>query len=134
MSSDIWTPEGLLSKAVTASGEAWRCVEAQHLKSTTKLTDSNREQDELEAVLESGKPAIPPECRNLDYLLFTPFRYEPYKHGSRFRRAGLTPGVFYASEMPETAITECSFYRLLFFAESPATPWPSNPAEFTIFV
>jgi hypothetical protein len=26
-----------------------------------------------------------------------------------------------------------AFYRLLFFAESPATPWPANPAEFTAF-
>ena len=26
-----------------------------------------------------------------------------------------------------------AFYRLLFFAESPATPRPTNPAEFTAF-
>ena len=53
--------------------------------------------------------------------------------GSRFRRAGLTEGVFYASERPETAVAEIVFYRLLFFAESPHTPWPANPAEYTAF-
>jgi hypothetical protein len=26
-----------------------------------------------------------------------------------------------------------AFYRLLFFTESPATPWPSDPAEYTAF-
>ena len=75
----------------------------------------------------------PPECRHLHYLLATPFRYGAYPKGSRFRRAGLTPGVYYASEAPETAVAEIAFYRLLFFAESPATPWPVNAAEFTAF-
>jgi hypothetical protein len=26
-----------------------------------------------------------------------------------------------------------AFHRLLFFAESPNTPWPANPAEYTAF-
>jgi hypothetical protein len=26
-----------------------------------------------------------------------------------------------------------TFHRLLFFAESPDTPWPPNPAEYTAF-
>jgi hypothetical protein len=30
-------------------------------------------------------------------------------------------------------MTELAFYRLLFFAESPNTPWPKNPAEYTAF-
>jgi hypothetical protein len=42
-------------------------------------------------------------------------------------------GVFYAAEEVETAVAEMAFYRLLFFAESPATPWPSNPGEYTAF-
>ena len=41
--------------------------------------------------------------------------------------------MFYASEEPDTAVAEAAFYRLLFFAESPSTPWPSNPAEYTVF-
>jgi hypothetical protein len=41
--------------------------------------------------------------------------------------------VFYASEQPRTAAVEMAFYRLLFFAESPRTPWPANPGEYTAF-
>jgi hypothetical protein len=70
----------------------------------------------------------------LHYLFKTPFRYgAAYPSGSRFRRAGLTPGVYYASEQPRTAVAEMTFYRLLFFAESPQTPWPTNPSEYTDF-
>jgi RES domain len=77
---------------------------------------------------------LPPECRDLHNLLATPFRYGAvYPAGSRFRRAGMTEGVFYASETPQTAVAEMAFYRLLFFAESPDTPWPANPAEYTAF-
>jgi hypothetical protein len=58
---------------------------------------------------------------------------EEQSRGSRFRRAGLTAGVFYAAELSLTAIAELTFYRLLFFAESPDTPWPANPGEYTAF-
>jgi hypothetical protein len=98
-----------------------------------KLTDNSAEQALLERLIEDSKPPIPSECRHLDFLLFTPFRYTPYPQGSRFRRAGLTPGVFYASETPDTAIAEVCFYRLLFFSESPDTPWPGNAGEYTAF-
>jgi hypothetical protein len=109
-------------------------VEAQHHVSTLKLVDSVAEQTLLETLVEETKPALPAECRGLHYLLSTPFRYgAAYPAGSRFRRAGMTEGVFYAAETPETAVAETAFHRLLFFADSPATPWPSNPAEFTAF-
>lgn len=134
MSSNTWTPGALTSEARAASGRCWRAVEAQHYISTVKLTDTSEEQQRLETLLEESKPSVPAECRHLHYLLFTPFRYgAPYPAGSRFRRAGFTPGVFYSSELPRTAVTETAFARLLFFAESPATPWPTNPAEYTAF-
>ncbi|MGE0461041.1 MAG: RES family NAD+ phosphorylase [Vicinamibacterales bacterium] len=99
-----------------------------------KLVDTLAEQERLEAILEQNKPPVPSPCRQLHYLLATPFRYgAPYPRGSRFRRAGFTPGVFYGSRTPATAIAELSFHRLLFFAESPGTPWPANPGEFTAF-
>ena len=129
----IWTPAALSSEARPLQGRCWRLVEAQHRVSTLKLVDSLAEQALLEELLETTKPPVPPECRHLHYLLATPFRYGAYPKGSRFRRAGLTPGVYYASEAPETAVAEIAFYRLLFFAESPATPWPVNAAEFTAF-
>jgi hypothetical protein len=129
----IWTPVALSSETRRLLGRCWRLVEAQHRVSTLKLVDSLAEQAMLEELLESTKPPVPPECRHLHYLLATPFRYGAYPRGSRFRRAGLTPGVYYASEAAETAVAEIAFYRLLFFAESPATPWPVNAAEFTAF-
>jgi hypothetical protein len=48
-------------------------------------------------------------------------------------RPGLTPGVFYAAERVETVVAEAAFHRLLFFADSPATPWPGNPLSLTAF-
>ena len=33
----------------------------------------------------------------------------------------------------ETALAEMAFYRLLFFAESPDTPFPANAADYTAF-
>lgn len=99
-----------------------------------KLVDTLAEQALLERLLEAHKPPVPSECRHLHYLLATPFRYgAPYPRGSRFRRAGMTPGVFYASQSPATAMAEVAFHRLLFFAESPGTPWPANAAEHTAF-
>lgn len=133
MSSPIWTPDALRSEARPAAGRCWRMVEAQHEFATMKLVDNADEQRVLEDLLEASKPLVPPECRHLDYLLFTPFRYRAYPTGSRFRRAGHTPGVFYASARETTAVAEMAFYRLLFFLESPATPWPANPAQFTAF-
>jgi len=131
MSQPIWTPDALRSEFSSYHGKAWRLVEAQHLVSTRKIVDSLDEQTLLEAILEDAKPPVPPRCRHLDYLLATPFRYQAYPRGSRFRRAGLTLGVWYGAERPETAAAEMGFYRLLFFAESPATPFPANAGEYS---
>ncbi|OCJ17997.1 hypothetical protein A6U87_03545 [Rhizobium sp. AC44/96] len=134
MSLLIWTPAALSSELRAVSGRFWRLVEAQHQISTLKIVDTLEEQALLETLLEESKPALPPECIGLDYLLATPFRYGAvYPHGSRFRRAGRTLGVFYASEKVETALAEMAFYRLLFFADSPATPLPANAAEYAAF-
>lgn len=130
----IWTPDALSSETRRLSGECWRLVEAQHRISTLKLVDSLAEQALLEGLLEATKPSIPPECRDLHYLLATPFRYgSGYPKGSRFRRAGATPGVFYASEKVTTAVAEMAFHRVVFFLDSPATKWPENAAELTAF-
>lgn len=116
------------------SGTCWRLVEAQHRVSTMKIVDTLAEQQALEILLEATKPPVPPECGALHYLLSTPFRYgAPYPTGSRFRRAGFTSGVFYASKTPSTAVAEMAFHRLLFYADSPGTPWPENAGEYTAF-
>src|SRR3546814_1362417 len=94
MVSDTWTPAALSAEARRLEGTCWRLVEAQHRVSTLKLVDTLDEQDLLERLTEEAKPSVPEECRHLHYLLATPFRYgAAYPRGSRFRRAGLTPGV-----------------------------------------
>jgi hypothetical protein len=129
-----WTTAALSREVRRIAGRCWRVVEAQHVVSTMALVDTLEDQALLEQVLDESKPAVPDDCRDLHYLLFTPFRYgAPYPHGSRFRRAGLTPGVFYASLQLPAAIAEMAFWRLLFYAESPHTPWPSNAGEYTAF-
>ena len=99
-----------------------------------KVVDTLEEQSLLETLLEQTKPLVPADCRELHYLLATPFRYgSPYPSGSRFRRAGFTAGVFYGATKPATALAEMAFHRLLFFADSPGTPWPTNAGEYTVF-
>jgi hypothetical protein len=114
-------------------GNVWRLVDAQYAVSTRKLVDSRVEQGILEGLVDAAAATVPSECQDLDDLLSRPFRYAPYPKGSRFRRAGLTPGVYYAAEQPRTAAAELAFYRLLFFAESPDTPWPASPLQCTGF-
>jgi hypothetical protein len=98
------------------------------------LVDTLAEQALLEQVLDDSKPTVPEDCRGLHYLLFTPFRYgAQYPSGSRFRRAGSSAGVFYASLQVADAVAEMAFWRLLFYAESPGTPWPVNAGEYTAF-
>jgi hypothetical protein len=134
MYSPIWTPDALSSEKTPVHGHFWRLVEAQHQVSTMKLVDTADEQSRLEDLLEDTKPAFPPDARGLDYLLATPFRYGAfYPTGSRFRRAGKTLGVFYAAASLQTAVAEMAFYRLLFYAESPATPLPANASDYTAF-
>jgi hypothetical protein len=110
----------------------WRLVEDQSRASTMKLVDDLDEQRTLEDLLDATKPPVPPECRHLHWLLYTPFRYAA-ESNSRFRRAGATPGVFYSAERVGTAVAEIAFWRLLFFLESPGTPWPANPQALTAF-
>ena len=99
-----------------------------------KITDTLAEQRVLEELVEETKPAIPAECLRLNFLLSTPFRYSATNpNGSRFRRPFAADGVFYAAEHIATAIAETAFYRTLFYAESPETPWPTNAGEYTAF-
>lgn len=134
MSQITWTPAELLCELGPLKGAFWRAVEAQHKKSTMKLVGSSVEQAILEEEIEAVKPPIPAGLKDLDWLLYTPFRYgASYPKGSRFRRAGLTEGVFYCCETPHTAMAEKAFWQLMFFAESPGLAFLNNPIECTVF-
>ncbi|HEX5475872.1 MAG TPA: RES family NAD+ phosphorylase [Vicinamibacterales bacterium] len=112
MSSSIWTQSAASCSIAPFAAEPWRVVEAQHRIATRKLVDSDREQAILEDLLESAKPPLS-EGGKLHYLLFTPFRYPPLPHGSRFG-SRWEPGLWYGSEALPTAFAEVAYYRLLF--------------------
>lgn len=107
-----WTQAFLKSTLGSLASEPWRVVEAQHRISTRKLVDSDREQALLEDLLESVKPPLA-EGEHLHYLLFTPFRYPPLPHGSRFG-SRWEPDIWYGSESLPAAFVEVAYYRLLF--------------------
>jgi hypothetical protein len=112
MPSNIWTRCGGRSNLRRLAGRAWRVVESQHLFSTRKLVDSDEEQRLLEQLIEDVKPpsGAPP---GLHWLLFTPFRYPPLRHGSRFGTRA-ERGIWYGSRTRETAFAEKAYYLLLF--------------------
>ncbi|MEO1554264.1 MAG: RES family NAD+ phosphorylase [Pseudomonadota bacterium] len=133
MALPTWIPDALRSEAAPLKRTFWRCVEAQHVVSTLRLVDDLDDQALLEDILEDTKPPVPTACEGLHWLYMTPFRYGLYPTGSRFRRAGHSEGVYYVSEQTDTAVIETAFHLLLFYADSPETPFPRQPTEHTCF-
>ena len=130
----MWTPSALAHETHPKTGMAWRVVEDQYTTSTRRIVDTKEEQECLEDILEESKPPEPRGTERLHYLLKPPFRYNaPYPVGSRFRRAGSTEGVFYASEEIRTALAELCHYRLRFFQASPDAILPRQEARLTVF-
>lgn len=117
MSFNTWMPPAVSSEARPWQGAVWRIVEAQHTASTMKIVDNDDEQDLLETLLEGSKPAQPATAMALDYLLATPFRYNPLRGGSRFRTV-TDPGVFYGAESVRTASAELGFWRWKFLRDA----------------
>lgn len=117
MSLITWTPHAVSSEVFAWHGQIWRMVESQHIAATMKLVDSRDEQDLLESLLESNKPALSFDTTGLDYVLATPFRYDPMRSGSRFR-AITDPGVFYGAASIRTAGAELGYWRWKFLQDA----------------
>ena len=113
-------------------GRVIRIVEAQHRISTNRLADNAADQALLEALADEVKPALPLAARTLPWLLAAPFRYG-LGRPSRFRSADTLPGIFYASEAIETAVTEAAYWRLAAFARSPGFQRPRTPTPMSAF-
>lgn len=103
-------------------GTAYRVVESQEEIATTRLVDNIPEQARLEELLEGTKPARAKGTDDLHYLLATPFRYPPLKHGSRFGRA-FEKSLFYGAMTIKTALAETAFYRFVFVSHL-SVPFP----------
>lgn len=112
MSSSIWTRCAGDSELRALRLSPWRVVESQHQVSTRKLVDSASEQELLEQLIDGAKPPDLTGGRS-HYLLFTPFRYPPLRHGSRFGRRH-ERGIWYGSLELRSAFAEVAYYRLLF--------------------
>ena len=86
------------------------------------IVDGNlADQDRLERLLDASKPDHVPGTESLHYLLATPFRYPPLRHGSRFGST-LEPSLFYGSAAVEVALAETAYYRLVFRADAADLP------------
>lgn len=118
--SEIWQGSGQAATA-TVSGNLWRMVESQEEIATNALVDTLDEQAVLERLIEQTKPRRP-GTEGLHYLLATPFRYPPLRHGSRFGRR-FEPSLFYGSIQRSALLAEAAYYRFV-FAAGLATPFP----------
>ena len=119
MALNIWKECGGINNIATLNEIAWRIVESQDSASTRKLVNSLDEQILLEQMIEEVKPPIPLDCSALHPLLYTPFRYPPLRHGSRFGRKH-EPALWYGSQKLKTAMAELAFYRFNFLRASEA--------------
>ena len=101
--------------------------------STRRLVDSREEQELLEELIEGSKPPFPDSTgvSGLHYLLSTPFRYPPLRHGSRFGTRA-EPSLWYGSARHRTAFAETAYYRLVFLEGTTADLGPVR-ADFSIF-
>lgn len=110
----------------------FRSVEDQHRSSTRHLVDDEQEHELLEGILERAKPSGRVDSRPLDYLLKTPFRYPPLRHGSRFGRVS-EPGIFYGSVEERTCLGETAYYQMSFLRGALGARFVTQEKRFTTF-
>ncbi len=112
------------------AGELCRLVESQEEVATSRLVSSLARQAVLEDLLETTKP--PRRDDGLHYLLATPFRYPPLKHGSRFGSRH-EPSLFYGSRATRTVLAEAAYYRFVFWHGMRVPPSGKLDTQHTLF-
>lgn len=121
--TDLWGACADALQIVPLGGELLRMVESQQQVATLSLVDDLAEQAVLEDLLERSKPPLAPGSERLHYLLATPFRYPPLRHGSRFG-GRFEPSLFYGARSLAPLLAEAAYYRFVFWtamAEPPAS-------------
>lgn len=118
---DLWAAcaDGL--QPIALGGELLRMVESQQQIATLSLVDDLAEQALLEDLIETVKPPAAAGTERLHYLLATPFRYPPLRHGSRFG-GRFEPALFYGARRLSTLLAEVAYYRLVFWDAMAAPP------------
>jgi hypothetical protein len=119
--SDLWAVCEKDVRIAPLAGELLRIVESQQQVATLALVDDLAEQALLEELLERAKPPLPPGTERLHYLLATPFRYPPLRHGSRFGRR-FEPSIFYGARRLTTLLAEAAYYRFVFWTGMETPP------------
>ncbi|MHB0990238.1 MAG: RES family NAD+ phosphorylase [Burkholderiales bacterium] len=114
------------------AGVILRLVESQEQVATNQLVGSLERQAVLETLLETTKPRLRPGTETLHYLLATPFRYPPLKHGSRFGTRS-EPSLFYGSLTTATVLAEAAYYRFLFWYGMVVPPVGKLDTQHTLF-
>jgi len=122
--TDLWSACQQDLRIAPLSGELLRIVESQEQIATLSLVDNLAEQALLEDLLEQSKPPLAPGSEGLHYLLATPFRYPPLRHGSRFGRR-FEPSLLYGARRLPTLLAEAAYYRFVFWTGM-AEPPPSG--------
>jgi len=126
--------EAVLTQAprVELSAVLLRLVESQEQVATHHLVASLDRQAVLENLLETTKPRRRTGTEHLHYLLATPFRYPPLKHGSRFGTRS-EPSLFYGSLEIKTVLAEAAYYRFVFWAGMGTPPTGKLDTQHTLF-
>jgi hypothetical protein len=120
------------ARAGPVSGRLLRLVESQEEVATTQLVSSLERQAVLEDLLEATKPPRRVGTERLHYLLATPFRYPPLKHGSRFG-SRIEPSLFYGSLGLNTVLAEAAYYRFVFWQGMTIPPENKLVTQHTMF-
>lgn len=121
---DLWDQCRAELRIAPIGGELRRMVESQQQVATSHLVDDLAEQALLEDLIERSKPPRPAGTERLHYLLATPFRYPPLRHGSRFG-GRFEPSLFYGARRQPTLLAEAAYYRFVFWTGM-AVPPPSG--------
>lgn len=119
--SELWSLCDGPAQIAEMSGELLRLVESQEVVATSTLVDNLIEQSLLENMLETSKPPLRHGSDALHYLLATPFRYPPLRHGSRFGRRH-EPSLLYGGHETQTVLAETAYYRLIFWHDMKTPP------------
>ena len=114
------------------SGTVLRLVESQEQVATNQLVGSLARQAALEEMLERTKPPLRKGTERFHYLLATPFRYPPLKHGSSFGRR-TEPSLFYGSQQTRTVLAEAAYYRCVFWHGMAVPPPRKLDTQHTLF-
>ncbi len=112
----LWHTLGGQNHITSLNMKLYRMVENQEEIATTLITANPTEQSILEELLEQSKPAQGAALSQRHYLIKTPFRYPPLRHGSRFG-APWEPSLFYGATKKQTVLAEVAYYRFRFLAD-----------------